>query len=61
MSLNPSKIEAMVLNAHTEKLKDMNPLSCIECGVCAYSCPAKRPLLSAVRLAKKIIKEGGEK
>lgn len=61
MSLNPSKIEAMVLNAHTEKLKEMNPLSCIECGVCAYSCPAKRPLLSAVRLAKKIIKEGGEK
>ncbi|MCD8373026.1 MAG: RnfABCDGE type electron transport complex subunit C, partial [Clostridia bacterium] len=29
-----------------------NTLSCIECGVCEYVCPAKRPLIQAIRKTK---------
>lgn len=29
-----------------------NALDCIECGVCSYVCPTKRPLLQLIRLAK---------
>ena len=25
---------------------------CIECGVCAFECPSKRPLVQAIRHAK---------
>ncbi|MCD7729209.1 MAG: electron transport complex subunit RsxC [Clostridia bacterium] len=29
-----------------------NTMSCIECGVCEYVCPAKRPLIQAIRKTK---------
>jgi len=29
-----------------------NALDCIECGVCSYVCPTKRPLLQLIKLAK---------
>lgn len=29
-----------------------NAIDCIECGVCSYVCPTKRPLLQLIRLAK---------
>lgn len=35
--------------------------NCIECGSCAYVCPAKRPLVTSCRLAKKLAKEKGVK
>lgn len=34
---------------------------CIECGVCTFVCPAKRPLTQRMRLAKAALKEGGKK
>ena len=27
-------------------------LDCLECGACSYSCPASRPLLDYIRVAK---------
>ena len=35
------------LRAEQEKITD-----CMECGACAYTCPAKRPLLDYIRLGK---------
>jgi electron transport complex protein RnfC len=32
--------------------KDYGVLDCIECGCCAYSCPARRPIVHLVKLAK---------
>jgi electron transport complex protein RnfC len=32
-------------------------MNCIECGSCAYNCPAKRPLVQTISLAKAKIKE----
>jgi electron transport complex protein RnfC len=39
--------KAMFEKAETEKITD-----CMECGACAYTCPAKRPLLDYIRLGK---------
>lgn len=32
-----------------------NALDCIECGSCTYVCPAKRPITSSIRIAKRQI------
>ena len=57
MHLMPMKIEAAVLSGDWEDAKKYGVLNCIECGCCAYNCPAKRPLTQAIRLGKKTIKE----
>ena len=35
-------------------------LYCIECGVCEYVCPAKRPLLQAIRKTKNAVRAQGK-
>ena len=35
-----------------ERCEEFDTLDCQECGCCAYSCPAKRPLVQAIKLAK---------
>ena len=57
MHLMPMKIEDAVLSGDWEDAKGWGVLNCIECGSCAYNCPAKRPLTQAIRLGKKTIKE----
>ena len=34
---------------------------CMECGSCAFSCPAGEPLVQHMRLAKEIMREAGVK
>lgn len=38
-------------------LKRLNAMICMECGCCAYVCPAKRPLVQTNRLAKGFLRE----
>lgn len=40
-----------------ETLKKLNAMVCMECGCCAYVCPAKRPLVQTNRLAKGVLRE----
>lgn len=61
MSLMPRDIEQAVEKKDFEKTFRTGVMNCIECGVCSYSCPAKRPLVQAMRLAKKEIKSRGIK
>jgi electron transport complex protein RnfC len=35
-----------------ERLEDLSITLCMECGCCAYVCPANRPLVQNNRLAK---------
>ncbi|MCI5670685.1 MAG: RnfABCDGE type electron transport complex subunit C [Candidatus Enterosoma sp.] len=37
-----------------EKIKFLNPLKCIECGLCTYSCTSKIPVTDYIRRAKVI-------
>jgi electron transport complex protein RnfC len=39
-----------------ERVKALSPLTCMECGLCSYSCTSKIPLLDYVRRAKIIAK-----
>lgn len=32
----------------------LNAVDCIECGTCAYVCPSRRPLVEAIRVAKRV-------
>ena len=57
MNLMPMMTDALVLQDKIKEAKGFYPMSCIECGCCAYVCPAKRPLVQSQRLAKKLIRE----
>ena len=39
-------------------LERLNLVDCMECGSCAYVCPAKLPLVERFRAGKKALKEG---
>ena len=58
MKLSPRDIERAVISENFARTEELFVTSCMECGVCSYVCPAKRPLVQAIRLAKKSLKEG---
>lgn len=57
MNLMPMYIDAYALRGDFASAKKYGALDCMECGCCAYTCPAKRPIVQSVRLAKRKIKE----
>lgn len=56
-SLMPAAIEKAYKAGNVDALKALKVNLCMECGCCAYVCPAKRNLVSVNRLAKKTIVE----
>ena len=59
MRLMPMFIERAVEDEDALRAKKFHAMSCLECGCCAYVCPASRPLVQSMRRAKKLIKEKG--
>lgn len=59
MSLIPTKIEKYALMRDADELKKAGVSVCMECGSCAYSCPAGKPLVQYMRLAKEVMREAG--
>ena len=57
MSLMPPKIEEAFELKKPEHLKKFKVNMCAECACCAYSCPAKRPLMQVMMLAKNMLWE----
>lgn len=57
MFLIPNGIDFNTLVGDTEAAIKCGALNCMECGVCAYVCPAKRPIVQSVRLTKIRAKE----
>ncbi len=57
LRLMPMYIDAYASAGELDKALKYGAMDCFECGSCAYVCPAKRPLVQAIRLAKKTIKE----
>jgi electron transport complex protein RnfC len=53
----PMKFEAAAKSGDFVLAKKLGVLNCLECGVCTYNCPAKRPLIQSIRLSKKTIRE----
>ncbi|MBA4372509.1 MAG: electron transport complex subunit RsxC [Thermodesulfovibrio sp.] len=56
MGLQPFMLSILGEIGHYEEAKEYNLFDCFECGSCAYVCPAKRPIVQLVRLAKSMVK-----
>jgi Na+-translocating ferredoxin:NAD+ oxidoreductase subunit C len=52
MGLEPKEIAIHVEADRAEATEPFGVFECFECGSCAYVCPAKRPLVQFIRLAK---------
>lgn len=52
MSLEPFAIANYGYRRMWDAAAGYHPVDCIECGVCSYVCPTRRPLLQIIRLAK---------
>jgi electron transport complex protein RnfC len=52
MGLEPKEIGVYVEANRSEDTAQFGVFDCFECGSCAYICPAKRPLVQFIRLAK---------
>ena len=52
MGLEPKEIGVYVEANRAEDTAQFGVFECFECGSCAYVCPAKRPLVQFIRLAK---------
>ena len=48
----PAAIETAYKLGKAEDLKKLKVNLCMECGCCAFICPAKRPLVQTHKLAK---------
>ena len=52
MGLSPNEIGIYVEAGKAEETSRFGVFECFECGCCAFVCPAKRPLVQFIRLAK---------
>ena len=52
MQLVPSELSIAMEKNRVDLAEQYNIMDCMECGVCAYVCPAKRPIVHFVKLGK---------
>jgi electron transport complex protein RnfC len=59
MGLSPKEVGIYVEAGRGQLTEKFGVMECFECGCCAFVCPAKRPLVQFVRLAKMGVKRAG--
>ena len=47
-------MKAAMMN-DAESFEKLNGMECVECGSCAFICPAKRPLTQAFKEMRKVV------
>ena len=57
LGLAPAAIEKAYERRDVELIEKLMVNTCMECGSCAYLCPAHRPLVQTNKLAKALLKE----
>lgn len=57
MMLYPNQISIYCEAGMVSAAEEWNTLDCIECGICAYVCPSKRPITQLVQQTKPLIQE----
>lgn len=60
-NLMPAAIEKAYTAGNVPLLRELKANVCMDCGCCAYSCPARRNLVMTNKLAKNLLKEQGKK
>lgn len=58
LDLMPTVFEHAYEDGDLELLEKQKIMLCMECGCCAFVCPAKRPLVQIHRLAKQAVRAG---
>ncbi|MDR0884440.1 MAG: electron transport complex subunit RsxC [Oscillospiraceae bacterium] len=61
LSLMPAKAEGALQLGDIDTLRRIGTETCMECGCCAYTCPAGKPLVQHMRLAKEHIQKEATK
>ena len=61
MHLVPTKLEKYAERKDVAMLKQLDIMTCMECGCCSYSCPANRRIVQAIRLGKFYVKKENAK
>ena len=61
MRLTPVQMYKTLFSSDINELKESNIMDCIECGCCAYTCPASVPLVLGFRVAKQQIRNDAAK
>ena len=57
MKLMPVLMYKALFTNDPEEMKSVHMMDCIECGCCAYTCPASVPLVLGFRSGKHIIRQ----
>ena len=57
MKLMPVLMYKAMQSGDVEQIRDSNLMDCIECGCCAYNCPACVPLVLSFRSGKQRIRD----
>jgi electron transport complex protein RnfC len=52
MSLLPTRLSVLAEAGRFDDMERFGCVDCIECGCCAYVCPARRPIVQQVKLGK---------
>ena len=55
MGLSPTQLDQAAIAKRVDILMDLRVRDCIECGSCAYNCPAQRSLLQSMRVGKGLV------
>ncbi len=58
MGLMPQMLSILSEAGAYEECKEYDLFDCFECGTCAFVCPAKRPIVQLIRLAKSQTRPG---
>lgn len=53
----PLFLHRAVNRGDLERLDELHVMDCIECGSCAYGCPAGIPLVQSFRTGKKLVRD----
>lgn len=61
MLLYPNQISIYCEAGMVAEANQWNTMDCIECGICAYVCPSKRPITQLVQSMKPLIREMASK
>ena len=61
MQLTPPAMAAAYAQRDAALLEKRGVMVCMECGCCAFVCPAHRPIVQTMRLAKGVVREAAQK
>jgi len=56
MSLYPNLLDIYTRQKNVDKLSELDIFSCVECGCCSFTCPAKRHLVQNIKVGKNLLK-----